>query len=140
MPPNVLRKGRSLGTMAMASRDEKRFDGDSSSDDEPSHSAPDPWFPPPPTAPVRKKVPVRDGAPRPLERMPPLVIPPPPPVPDDPISPMPPTPPVKSPLLERFNIKRKTIMEHIEGWWDLGLLEKRRTLYGKNDASSAQRI
>lgn len=26
--------------------------------------------------------------------------------------------------------QRKTLLQRIEGWWDLGLLEKRQTLFG----------
>lgn len=75
---------------------------------------------------TRKKVRVKE-APRPVEQMPQIVIPPPPPVPQDP-----PTPSPKSPLLVRVMSKRRTIMERIEGWWDLGLLEKRQTLFGNS--------
>lgn len=33
-------------------------------------------------------------------------------------------------LPARPRVKRKTILSRIEGWWDLGLLEKRQTLFG----------
>ncbi|KAM5355325.1 hypothetical protein ACJ41O_001971 [Fusarium nematophilum] len=122
---------RSLGTMAMAQQ-EKRFDSDSSSDAE---SARQPWFPPPPTAPVRmKRVQVRE-APRPVDDLP--ALPPMPPVPPSPsfVDDGP-----RSPLLERVKSKRRTIMERIEGWWDLELLEKRRTLFGGGSGSRTGQV
>ncbi|KAH7001439.1 hypothetical protein EDB80DRAFT_879532 [Ilyonectria destructans] len=105
----------------MAQR-EKRFDSDSDSD-----SARQPWFPPPPTAPIReKRVRMREMA-RPVEEIPPL-----PPVP--PLLLPPPSPAFsdgpRSPLLERVRSKRRTIMQALEGWWDLDILEKRQTLFG----------
>ncbi|KAK7416753.1 hypothetical protein QQZ08_011894 [Neonectria magnoliae] len=103
-------------------RQEKRFDSDSSD----SESARQSWFPPPPTAPIRvKTVRVRE-TPRPVEQIPPvptvpaLLLPPPSPAFSD---------GPRSPLLERVRSKRRTIMERIEGWWDLELLEKRQTLF-----------
>ncbi|EWG36333.1 hypothetical protein FVEG_14654 [Fusarium verticillioides 7600] len=102
---------RSLGTMAMA----KRFDSDSSD----AESARQPWCPRPPTAPVRVK---RKEVPQPLQHLPPL-----PPVPVSPGRMNDSGP--KSPL-ERVWSKRKTLLERVEGWWDLDLLEKRQTLFG----------
>ncbi|KAK1570122.1 uncharacterized protein LY79DRAFT_527409 [Colletotrichum navitas] len=40
-------------------------------------------------------------------------------------TPMTPTTPLGS-LLARGRSKRKTIMEFIDGWWDLGLLEQQK--------------
>ncbi|VUC22271.1 unnamed protein product [Clonostachys rosea] len=62
--------------------------------------------------------------PRPIQELPQIIVPPIPAAQDGP-----PTPPPKSPFLELVHAKRKTIMEKIEGWWDLGLLEKRQTLF-----------
>ncbi|KAF4459232.1 hypothetical protein FALBO_14015 [Fusarium albosuccineum] len=106
--------------MAMAHQ-EKRFDSDSSD----TESARQPWFPPPPTAPVRVKRVQLKETPRPVENMPPL----------PPQLLVPPSPSFieegpRSPLLERVRSKRKTLMEMVDGWWDLGLLEKRQTLFG----------
>ncbi|KAH7326444.1 hypothetical protein B0I35DRAFT_508651 [Stachybotrys elegans] len=126
-PPRVLRKGPSLGTLAVA-HGERRFDSDASdTDSTASRRKPVPWFPPPPTAPIRekKKTRVRE-APQPVEEMPPLPPLPPahamlsPKVMGDPFPPRKP--------LARMMSKRKTLLERIEGWWDLGLLEKRQTL------------
>lgn len=91
------------------------------------------FYPPPTTAfgEKRKKVLVKE-APRPVEKLPEIVIPSPPPIPDDsspssasrlrsPLSPL-------SPLLARARSKRKTIMGYIEGWWDLNLLPGRATM------------
>lgn len=116
----VVSRARSLGTMAMA-HPEKRFDSDSSD----AESARQPWFPPPPTAPVRvKRVQLRE-TPKPVEDLPPL-----PPMLQVPSSPSFVDDGPRSPLLERVKSARKTLMERVEGWWDLGLLEKRQTLFG----------
>ncbi|KAL7791801.1 hypothetical protein V8C43DRAFT_63507 [Trichoderma afarasin] len=96
-----------------------------------------PYFPPPPAAAKKTKRRVR----HPIEEMPP--IPPLPaayitqrsPVP--PVPPMPPSPPsshlnvpLASPMSTTSKTKRKTLLQHISGWWDLGLMEKRQTLVG----------
>ena len=143
VPAPVHRKGRSLGTMAMAQpQQEQRFDTSDSSDNDSlklnePRSVPELRFYPPPTAfgEKRKKVLVRE-APRPVERLPEIVIPPPPPIPEDSVSPRIKSPlsPL-SPLLARARSKRRTIMERIEGWWDLDLFEKRATLFGNGSAA-----
>ncbi|KAF5534930.1 membrane-associating domain-containing protein [Fusarium phyllophilum] len=109
--PHVMAQERSLGTMAMA----KRLDSDSSD----AESASQPWCPPPPTAPVRVK---RKEVPQPLQHLPPL-----PPVP---VSPGRMNHSGSKSPLERVWSKRKTLLERVEGWWDLDLLEKRQTLFG----------
>ena len=87
-----------------------------------------PRFLHPPTATVQEKKPrVRHAPPLPVGELPRIVVPPPPPVPEDPPTPLPKSP--LNPLLARARSKRKTIMERIEGWWDLGLLDKRQTLF-----------
>ncbi|ODA79366.1 hypothetical protein RJ55_04959 [Drechmeria coniospora] len=73
--------------------------------------------------------------PRPLHGLPPV----------SPLSPVPPVPlklPVSSKMPHTLrsppvvrppvgtNAKRRTLRDRIEGWWDLGLLEKRQTLHG----------
>jgi len=132
----VLRKNRSLGTMAMHQERELESQGSSmnvSSDglalNEPQ---PVPWprYLPPPAAP--RKPQFRE-APRPLEELPRIEIPPPPPIPQDDPSPPPKTPlsPL-SPLLARARSHRRTVMGKIEGWWDLNLMDKRATLFGRN--------
>ncbi|KAL6860036.1 hypothetical protein ACO1O0_004061 [Amphichorda felina] len=85
----------------------------------------------PPMATVLEKKPsVRQGQALPLAQLPQIVVPTP-----DPVSKGLLTPPARSPLsplsplLARARSKRRTIMERIEGWWDLGLLEKRQTLF-----------
>jgi hypothetical protein len=114
----------------------------SSSLSPPPPSAPYPPPPPPPTAaPIRdkrKRVKVLE-APRPVEGLPRIILPP-PPIPDDesPVSPAPRSP--LSPLLARVQSKRKTIMERIEGWWDLGLLEKRQTLLNRNASAGSKKV
>ncbi len=112
---------------------EKRFDSDSESDHgitAPLGSgAPRPWFPPPPTTPSprekhnNKRVRVREPA-KPIGDLPALptnaaLMPPPAPV-DMPSTIR------RKPL--RGKSVRKTIIAHIEGWWDLELLDKRKTL------------
>ncbi|KAL2211658.1 hypothetical protein CC79DRAFT_1363957 [Sarocladium strictum] len=123
----------------MAQRKPDRFDSDSS-DAESMHithpvshnRAPEPWFPPPPTAAVaerEKKRPrvITREKPRPVEDIPPLPpltnFPPPPPEPVD----MPPMP-------RRVKSQRKTVMGILDGWWDLNLLEKRQTMFGGANA------
>ncbi|KAJ6442811.1 dehydrogenase with different specificitie [Purpureocillium lavendulum] len=78
-----------------------------------------PRFPPPPTASVcdAKKDSQR---PRPLEKL--LPVPAAPALVVTGLG-------IQSPL-SKIKSKRKTILERIEGWWDLGLLEKRQTLFG----------
>ncbi|UNI23327.1 hypothetical protein JDV02_009156 [Purpureocillium takamizusanense] len=94
--------------------------------------------PPPPTASVRDDV-ASEPPPRarPLEALPPVVVAPsvllPPPVP----SPGPDSP--RAGAAAAGKSKRKTILERIEGWWDLGLLEKRQTLFGGGNKLSAPR-
>ncbi|KAK2599954.1 hypothetical protein QQS21_005338 [Conoideocrella luteorostrata] len=136
-PPRKLQKARSLGTTTIiqAPRADKRYDSDSTYDDDikmnvprPAREAFQPSFPPPPpTATTREKRARIRPPPRPIERVPPL-----PPLPAV-------VPPPKSPvglgLLNPQPVakpKRKTILEQINGWWDLGLLEKRQTLFGKH--------
>lgn len=57
-------------------------------------------------------------------------------IPPPPVSPVRPVPAASSGGvglgigLGRAKSKRKTILERIEGWWDLGLLDKRQTLFG----------
>ncbi|KAK4066118.1 uncharacterized protein Triagg1_8186 [Trichoderma aggressivum f. europaeum] len=99
-----------------------------------------PYFPPPPAAAKKTKRRVR----HPVEEMPPL-----PPLPAayiaqrspiPPVPPMPPSPPsppsshlnvpLASPMSATSKPKRKTLLQHLEGWWDLGLMEKRQTLFG----------
>ncbi|QYS96491.1 hypothetical protein H0G86_003732 [Trichoderma simmonsii] len=96
-----------------------------------------PYFPPPPAAAKKTKRRVR----HPVEEMPPL-----PPLPAayitqrspvPPVPPMPPSPPsshlnvpLASPMSATSKTKRKTLLQHISGWWDLGLMEKRQTLVG----------
>ncbi|KAL7904043.1 hypothetical protein GGI35DRAFT_490830 [Trichoderma velutinum] len=138
--PNVLRKARSLGTMAMstAQHQDRRslYDGDEDLDMNipvPLSDDRHPYFPPPPAAAKKTKRRVR----RPVEEMPPL-----PPLPAfitqrSPVPPMPPSPPsshisvpLASPMSATSKTKRKTLLQHLEGWWDLGLMEKRQTLFG----------
>lgn len=121
--------------MAMVHPD-KRYDSDSGSDDAVSMNIPyparepvDASFPsqPGPTATIREKRARLRPPPRPLETIPPL-----PPMPA--VVPSPKSPVglglVNPPAAARP--KRKTILERIDGWWDLGLLEKRQTLFGKH--------
>ncbi|KAM0256950.1 hypothetical protein ACHAQJ_004651 [Trichoderma viride] len=94
-----------------------------------------PYFPPPPTAAKKTKRPIVRSINRPVEEMPPL-----PPLPafitrQSPQ--IPPTPlssnfgaPPASPISVTGKTKRKTLLQRIEGWWDLGLLERRQTLFG----------
>ncbi|PKK44760.1 hypothetical protein CI102_10949 [Trichoderma harzianum] len=143
--PNVLHKARSLGTMAMSRTQHQDgrslYDGDEDLDmnvpvplfNNDRH----PYFPPPPAAAKKTKRRVR----HPVEEMPPL-----PPLPAayitqrspvPPVPPMPPSPPsshlnvpLASPMSATSKTKRKTLLQHISGWWDLGLMEKRQTLVG----------
>lgn len=142
--PNVLRKARSLGTMAMANKQhqDRRSLYDSSDEDldmnipvqvlNDSH----PYFPPLPTAAKKTKRPRVQSMKRPVEEMPPLPpLPPafathkPPPIPPSPLSSSYLSLPPASPMLMTGK-KRKTLLQRIEGWWDLGLLERRQTLLG----------
>ncbi|TID06698.1 hypothetical protein CH35J_001563 [Colletotrichum higginsianum] len=140
---------KSLGTTAVLAR-EKRWDsssGDSGSDsDDVAVAAPRPsaragarpWFPPPPTTAqvqhkrvrvVEQRIPVH-----PLPVLPEVVVA----SPAGPASPggdhqtttTPTTPASDDRLtgrpLARGKSKRRTIMEFIDGWWDLGLLEQQR--------------
>ncbi|KAF6807934.1 hypothetical protein CSOJ01_07879 [Colletotrichum sojae] len=119
------RRAKSLGTSVLK---EKRFDSDSDSDG-PSvaGSQQRPWFPPPPTAYVtsRRRVEIVQPARLPVQPLPVL--------PQMVVTPTPPAPP-QSPVehlvhrkpLARGKSKRKTIMEFIDGWWDLGLLEQQK--------------
>ncbi|KAF7551778.1 hypothetical protein G7046_g7625 [Stylonectria norvegica] len=102
-------------------RREKRFGGDSTSD---SDSARQPWVPPPPMALIFDRRARVGEAPAPVGEMPPL----PPNLMSGARSPL-------SPLFERVRSKRRTIMERVEGWWDLDLLEKRKTLLGSAPGS-----
>lgn len=156
-PPTggVLRKERSLGTMAMANRDGPAHglglyassSYSSSSSDvgdglKLNEAQPLPPPPPVPTAPVqfldkRKRVKVRE-APYAVGELP-RIIPPPPPIPDDSHPPSPGSRSPLSPLLARVASKRKTIMDYIDGWWDLGLLEKRQTLLGRNGSGGSKK-
>ena len=127
--------------MAMAQTKFDRFDSDSSSDGESMHTthpisgrAGEPWFPPPPTAAVpqhQKKRPRVRQKPRAVEEIPPL-----PPLPPLSSLPSPPPEPVEVP---RVKARRKTILERIDGWWDLGLLDKRQTLFGGANLPSTPR-
>lgn len=80
-----------------------------------------PWLASPPTASRHKNARIRE-VPLPVEQMP---LPPLPPMPAEEVS-------LVSPVLGRTKSKRKTLLERIEGWWDLGLLEKRQTMFGGN--------
>ncbi|KAI9172183.1 hypothetical protein HJFPF1_01676 [Paramyrothecium foliicola] len=113
--------------MALAQQ-EKRFDSDSSDAESisvsgpSSRNAPKPWFPPPPTAPIREMKARICDVPQPVREMPPL------PKPEAiPIR-------VQSPL-SRLKARPRTLLQRIEGWWDLGLIEKRQTLFGGGNGS-----
>lgn len=88
-----------------------------------------PYFPPPPAAAKKTKRGIR----HPVEDMPPL-----PPLPSFITQrlPVPPSPSsdlsvsLASPMSATSRRKRKTLLQHLEGWWDLGLMEKRQTLFG----------
>ncbi|KAG8418688.1 hypothetical protein J3459_012144 [Metarhizium acridum] len=122
--------------MAMIHPD-RRYDSDSGSDDAVSMNIPYQArgsvyssFPPPPApaATIREKRARVRPPPRPVENIPPL-----PPMPV--FVPQPKSPVglgLLSPPLAAVKPKRKTILERIDGWWDLGLLEKRQTLLGKH--------
>lgn len=123
---------------------EKRYDSDSDLSMNipvPIHE-PYPFFPPPPTAIKKKPLRTKQAA-APIEDIPPLPkfnpdhflpVPPPPspPVPDTEF-PGPPSPQLSG------KFKRKTLMQRVEGWWDLGLLEKRQTLFGRGSVVSTAR-
>ncbi|CAH0056500.1 unnamed protein product [Clonostachys solani] len=120
--------------MAMAKRERSFESGYCSSEDENGlklyvAAAPQPQSRSSPpsrdsTADERELVRPRERPPRPIKELPQIIVPPPIPAAQD----GPPTPPPKSPFLELIHAKRKTIMEKVEGWWDLNLLEKRQTL------------
>lgn len=87
---------------------------------------------PPPTAPIREARATRliRLKAKPVERLPPLptttlsVPPPPPEMPSPTVSPT-----------RTCSTRRKTILQRIEGWWDLGLLERRQTVVGRKASS-----
>ncbi|KAL7793154.1 hypothetical protein V8C37DRAFT_409630 [Trichoderma ceciliae] len=140
--PNVLRKARSLGTMAMTTAQHQYkgslYDG---GDEDLDMNVPvqilndcHPYFPPPPTAAKKTKRPCVRSINHPVEEMPPLpplpaFITQPPPIPPALLSSNVGAPPA-SPVSVMGETKRKTLLQRIEGWWDLGLLEKRQTLFG----------
>ncbi|KDN68235.1 hypothetical protein CSUB01_09246 [Colletotrichum sublineola] len=136
----ITAKKKSLGTAAVLAG-EKRWDsssGDSGSDSDDAAAAaaaaavPRPWFPPPP---ITSRVPhkrvrvVEQRQPvHPMPVLPELVVSP--VLPASPAAeraatPKTPTTPLGT-LLARGKSKRKTIMEFIDGWWDLGLLEQQK--------------
>ncbi|KAL7929414.1 hypothetical protein V8C35DRAFT_196488 [Trichoderma chlorosporum] len=136
-----MRMARSLGTTAMATRQHQDrrslYDGDEDVDmNVPVQLLNDrhPYFPPPPAAAAKK---TKRRVRHPVEEMPPL-----PPLPAfvtqrPPVPPIPPSPPsshlsvpLASPMSTMSKTKRKTFLQHLEGWWDLGLIEKRQTLFG----------
>ncbi|OAA47947.1 hypothetical protein NOR_02437 [Metarhizium rileyi] len=116
--------------MAMVHQD-TRYASDSAGDDDvsmnisfPAYESAYPSFPPPPapTASIGKKRAHKRPPPRPVDKIPAL--------------PLPPKSPIGLGLLgppfTAAKPKRKTILQRIDGWWDLGLLEKRQTLLGKH--------
>lgn len=154
--PQQRPRARSLGTTAMARAG--KFDDSDSSDDlgmnvpmplahrELRYPDAHPVFPPPPTATARikrKKVssPGPGGVrpkPEPLSSLPPV-----PPVPSlaATASAIPDTPKqlesaAVTPSVGRS--RRKTLLERIEGWWDLGLLDKRQTLFRSQSKTMAE--
>lgn len=111
---------------------EKRWESDSESDigiTAPLNETPKPWFPPPPTASEMKRARPLQRA-KPLEEMPPLPnladMPPPAPVAFPPAS-----KPRLGRTLTRAKSKRMTLFQVIDGWWDLGLLDKRKTMFAQ---------
>lgn len=121
---------------------------------------PRPVFPPPPTAAVRssrKKTRPRPK-PEPVNSLPP--VPPVPPVPPlaatastIPTTPKQPGSTVVAPwdagsgssanvlgssTSNASKTRRKTLLERIEGWWDLGLLDKRQTLFRSQSKTMAE--
>ena len=135
----MLRK-KGLGTAVLVGND-KDTKGDSDAESDWAVTAPlasgppRPWFPPPPTAPAREKKRVRiREPPKPVEELPQLPILPthiatlPPPAPVE-------LPPRRKPV--RGKSVRKTLLAHIDGWWDLGLLDKRKTLLAPPETSRA---
>ncbi|KAF6825011.1 hypothetical protein CMUS01_09995 [Colletotrichum musicola] len=114
----VTGRNKSLGTAVLK---EKRFDGSDSDSD--SCAPQRPWFPPPPTAYVTSKRRVEIVQParlpvQPLPVLPQMVVTP---APASPVEHL-----VHRKPLARGKSKRKTIMEFIDGWWDLGLLEQQK--------------
>ncbi|TEA20700.1 hypothetical protein C8034_v008130 [Colletotrichum sidae] len=118
LPPPVVVRGRSLGTAAL---------NRTRASDHVPHT---PWFPPTTQGHAQKRV---------------EVVNPPPGAAASPVLPelvsTPPSPGASSKdellvsrkPLARGRSKRKTIMEFIDGWWDLGLLEaQRQTVLAKN--------
>jgi hypothetical protein len=149
-PPTtaVRTRNKSLGTAVLAQ--EKKFDSDSDSDHNInifisaplSSGPPQPWFPPPPTMPTstsssaNKKVRIREP-PNPAADLPSLPTLPriaykPPPAPVD-------VPQVfaRKPV-GRAKSRRKTILQAIDGWWDLGLLDKRKTMLAQQSAAAGK--
>ncbi|TDZ16148.1 hypothetical protein Cob_v010897 [Colletotrichum orbiculare MAFF 240422] len=120
LPPPVVVRGRSLGTAAL---------NRTRASDHVPHT---PWFPPTTQGRAQKRVevvnPPAGAAASPV--LPEMVLTPPPPSPgasskDELL--------VSRKPLARGRSKRKTIMEFIDGWWDLGLLEaQRQTVLAKN--------
>ena len=103
-----MKKDRSLGTNAMVAR----ADANESYSSDSVHLLAPPR--PPPPAALNRNV-----------RQAPL----------PPLPPLPPSSPVGLGLLSplpRQKPKRKTVLGRLEGWWDLNLLEKRQTLFGKH--------
>ncbi|OHE92904.1 hypothetical protein CORC01_11771, partial [Colletotrichum orchidophilum] len=136
---------KSLGTAAVLAREKKWWDSDGSDSDDAFVAVPAPvsqtsrttaWFPPPPltmpltTAQVQHKrvqiVEQRQPV-HPMPVLPELIVSPAPPLSPEARSPMTPVEHlVHRKPLSRGKSKRKTIMEFIDGWWDLGLLEQQR--------------
>jgi hypothetical protein len=113
---------------------EKKLDSDS--DDDAGITAPigssppKPWFPPPPTVPIKDKqsrVRIKEPA-KPVEELPSLLI-----IPPIPIERVP-----KPDMPARTKSRRKTILERIEGWWDLNLLEAQRLEAQQRQAKSVR--
>ena len=130
----VLRNNRSLGTTALAVNKYGFYAPPTSSSPSPDVDPlpPSSSLPLAPTAihDKRRRVVVQEVAPQPLEALPRIILPP-PRIPDDaPQSPSSRSP--LSPLLMRMNSKRRTLMERIEGWWDLGLVDMKQTMLARS--------
>lgn len=121
--------------MALVEKEMRHYDSDSTDDHvsmnlaypcrEPNKHAP---FPAPrPTAmPSEHRIRTGSSPPRPIRTIPPLPrVPATLPITRKPVGLGLVLPPV-------VKSKRKTILERIDGWWDLGLLERRQTLLGKH--------